>query len=56
MVILKMVYSRILEDNLLLLLKRKVIGELEPLEDSKSTGYKIYNLPAAWKAMASVIL
>ena len=51
-----MVYSRVLEDDLFLLLKSKVIGELEPLEDSKSTGYKIYNLLAAWKAMASVTL
>ena len=56
MVILKMFCSCILEDDLLLLLKRGVIGELEPLEDSTFIEYKSYNSLAAWKAIALVTL
>ena len=51
-----MVHSHILEDDLLLLLKREAIGELEPLEDSMFVGYKSYNPLAAWKAMVLVTL
>ena len=51
-----MVHNRILEDDLLLLLKREVIGELEPLKDSTFVGYKSYNPLAAWKTMVLVTL
>ena len=54
MAIIKMVHSRILEGNLLLLLKRGATGVPGPLEDSKFGGYKSYNLIAAREAMAPV--
>ena len=52
--ILKMVNSRILEGDLLLLLKRGATGVPGPLEDSKFGGYKSYNPIAARQAMALV--
>ena len=49
-----MVHSRILEGDLLLLLKRRVTGVPGPLEDSRFGGYKSYNPIAARQAMALV--